>query len=124
MSEYINIISKEAITKPLQWPPVIIGVLAILGLIGVLIWATLTRNMSEPITLVLLYGIGLCGLVLLLITCAVCSIFFRVPTGNYEYTATIDKNNITVAEYEEFIEKYDPTIKDGIYYFTGGTLDE
>ena len=42
---------------------------------------------------------------------------FAEPTGNYSYKATVDKNKITVSEYEDFIEQYKPEIRDGIYYF-------
>ena len=60
-------------------------------------------------------GIG--AIVFELIAFCICSAFFRVPTGRYRYEATIDKDKITVSEYEAFIEEYNPTIKDGIYYW-------
>ena len=53
----------------------------------------------------------------LIITSIICGIFFQVPTGRYTYEATINKDKITVAQYERFIEEYNPTIKDGIYYW-------
>ena len=49
--------------------------------------------------------------------------FFSEPTGRYNYKATIDKDNITVTEYEQFIKEYHPDIKDDIYYFTAGELE-
>ena len=52
-----------------------------------------------------------------IIAFCICSAFFREPTGRYKYEATIDKDKITVAQYEEFLEEYKPTIKDGIYYW-------
>ena len=45
-------------------------------------------------------------------------IFFQVPTGRYKYEATMDKENMTIAEYEEFMEAYNHIQhKDNIYYF-------
>jgi hypothetical protein len=48
--------------------------------------------------------------------CITC-LFFSEPTGRYKYQATIDKDKITVSQYEEFIEEHNPTIKDGVYYW-------
>jgi hypothetical protein len=42
-------------------------------------------------------------------------IFLKVPTGKYRYEATIDKSKITVEEYEDFLEKYNPTVVNGVY---------
>ena len=34
-----------------------------------------------------------------------------------EIKIAIDKDKITVSEYEKFIEENNPTIKDGLYYW-------
>lgn len=115
--EHINIISQEPITEPLQWPITLVGALAIVAIFAVLIWATATKRMGEDRTGVLLGIVGTVGMSLLLIAMFICSVFFQVPTGRYRYEATIDKDKITVSEYEQFIEEYNPTIKDGIYYW-------
>ena len=61
--------------------------------------------------------VGLSTIVFEVIALCFCSVFFRVPTDTYKYEATINKDKITVTQYEEFIENYAPTIKDGIYYW-------
>lgn len=115
--EYINIISKEAITQALDWPVVLVGCLAIAAMIMALVWAIITKRMNEIETGRLFGVIGVIGIGCWLITILICSIFFQVPTGRYMYEATIDKDKITVSEYEQFIEEYNPTIKDGVYYW-------
>ena len=115
--EYINIISKEAITQAPDWPVVLVGCLAIAAMLMALAWAIITKKMDEMETGILFGIIGAIGIGFLFITMVVCAIFFRVPTGRYKYEAAIDKDKITVSEYEEFIEEYNPTIKDGIYYW-------
>lgn len=116
--EHVNIISKEAITAI---APEISNAIAILGfsmiafLLGCLLYET-HRNkivnrkvivwISAVVSTIIVIG-GLIG-----------SIFFRVPTGRYKYEATIDKENMTITEYEEFMDAYAHSHhKDGIYYF-------
>lgn len=115
--EYINIISKEAITRALAWPVVLVGCLAIAAIVIAMIWAIITKRMDRIETGILFGKIGGIGIGALVITMVICSIFFQVPTGRYKYKATIDKDKITVSEYEEFIEEYNPIITDGIYYW-------
>jgi ABC-type sugar transport system permease subunit len=115
--EYINIISKEAITQAFAWPVVLVGCLAIAAMIMALVWAIITKRMDEMETGRLFGVIGVIGIGCLIITILVCAIFFQVPTGRYKYEATIDKDKITVSEYEQFIEEYNPTIKNGVYYW-------
>lgn len=113
--EYINIISKEAITVPIAWPAYVVGGLAIAGVLGILFYSLRTRKYDSTVKWLGVFGGG--GMVLMLLTILICSIFFRVPTGKYKYEATIDKEKITVSQYEKFIEKYNPTIIDGVYYW-------
>ena len=48
-----------------------------------------------------------------------------VSSGRFRYEATVDKDYITVSEYEDFMKKYKPEIKGGIYYFeTNDVLGE
>ena len=116
--DYINIVSKEAITAPPEWCFwLTLGISLVILLIGVIIGIkkrfTLTPVMiSGGIAIVV-------ELALLLIFVKFCS----VPTGNYKYGATVDKETITVSEYEEFIHTYNPEYIDGIYYWTGKEVD-
>lgn len=113
--EHINIIAQEAITVAIEWPTHLIATLGIIGIVGSFIYALMGQDMYKGTKMMYWFGFG--SLALILITVAVTNLFFRVPTGRYKYEATIDKDNITVAEYEQFIEEYNPIIKDGIYYW-------
>ena len=113
--EYINIISKEEITKALVWPSYIIGGIVIALLIGLMICSFTMQDPCKVLERML--AVGGVGLLTFFVIYFITAIFFRVPTGRYRYEATVDKDKITVSEYEKFIEEYNPTIKDGIYYW-------
>ena len=115
--EYIDIISKEPIMQGVAWPAILVAALFIAALFSVVTWAVFTNRMCDIRTGELIVIIGVVGISILLLVMAICSLFFRVPTGRYKYQAMIDKDKITVSQYEEFIEKYNPIIKDGIYYW-------
>lgn len=120
--DHVNIISKEAIkaTSPeFQNVIGIFGFLMIGFLIGCLIYNTKLKAVEQERTLIgVVLWVGCSGLALLLILSLIGSIFFKVPTGRYKYKATIDKEQMTVAEYEEFMEAYNHSqCKNGIYYF-------
>ena len=121
--DHVNIISKEVITMPAPWVTNIIGILGfsiITFLFGCLIYSSRRRNKklsNEKLFKIILYTsvISLC--VLLILGC-VFGLFFRVPTGRYKYEATIDEENMTIAEYNEFMDAYNHSYcKNGIYYF-------
>ena len=61
--------------------------------------------------------VGLVAIIFELLACAIYVTNFRVPSGRYKYEGTINKDLITVSQYEEFIKDYNPTIKNGIYYW-------
>lgn len=113
--EYVNIISKTEITQAFQLPILIVGHLAIAAVLSTFIYWAIVKNIDKVARY--LCTVAAAGLSLLMITAIICGIFFQVPTGRYRYEATVDKNKITVAQYEKFIEEYTPTIKDGIYYW-------
>ena len=113
--EYINIISKEEITQAFQLPIIIVTCLAIAAVLSSFIYWGIVKDLDKVIKY--LYIADSVGIGCLVITSAICGIFFRVPTGRYKYEATIDKDRITVSQYEEFIEECNPTIKDGVYYW-------
>lgn len=113
--EHVNIISKEAITRGISWPIIVVGSIVCAAMIGCLIYLFVTRDADKSIKLISIVGGS--GLALILVTLMISS-FFRTPTGRYRYEATIDKEQMTVAEYEEFMRAYSHSYsKDGIYYF-------
>ena len=117
--KYIDIISKEAVTKPSIWPILIVSILAIVALLTLLIYALATEARKQDLIIKLLLIFGFGGICLQLIAVILSSTVLQVPTGQYTYKATIDKEKITVAEYEQFIEEYNPEITDGIYSWIG-----
>lgn len=113
--EYINIISKEEIFKPYPLPITVVGCLVIAAVLSSYIYWGIVKDPNKIIKY--LSVVGSIGLSCFMIAIIICNTFFQIPTGRYRYEVTIDKDKITVAQYEEFIEKYNPTIKDGIYYW-------
>ena len=114
--DHVTIISKEAITTGVAWPAVLIGSLVVAVLIGSLIDLAISKKAER--TIKISSATGIIGIVLLLAAQIITSLFFKVPTGRYRYEATIDREQMTVAEYEEFMRAYNHSYsKDGIYYF-------
>lgn len=113
--ECINIISKEAITMIPNWQVFIIAGIAISALCSTFIYWIVVKDANKVLRYVMRVGLG--AIIFEIIALCICSAFFKVPTGRYKYQATIDKDKITVYQYEEFIEEHHPTIKDGIYYW-------
>lgn len=120
--DHVNIISKEAITMMAPWASNIIGILGfsmIFFLIGCLIYSHINhkKTSNEKLLKIILYT-GTIGLCVLLILACIAGLFFRVPSGRYQYEATIDETQMTVAEYNEFKKAYNHSYcKDGIYHF-------
>ena len=121
--DHVNIISKEAITMMAPWATNVIcifGFSMIIFLMGCLVYSVFGRNKklsNEKLLKVILYT-GTIGLCVLLILACIFGPLFRVPTGRYKYEATIDEENMTVAEYNEFMKAYNHSYcKDGIYHF-------
>ena len=119
--EHVNIISKEAITMMAPWASNIICVLGfsmIIFLIGCLIYShmnNLKKISNETLLRIILY-VGTTGLCVLFILSCIFGLLFTVPSGRYKYEATIDEENMTVAEYNEFMTAYSHNYcKDGIY---------
>ena len=116
--DYINIISKEAVTAVPTWIALAGGCVPILLILSTFIyWAVI----KDPNKIIKYIGIvGAIAIVLSIVWSCISCIFFSKPTGQYNYKATIDKDNITVTEYEQFIKEYHPNIKNDVYYFTAG----
>lgn len=121
--DHVNIISKEAITMMAPWATNVIcvfGFSMVIFLMGCLAYSVFSRNKklsNEKLLKVILYT-GAIGLCVLLILACIFGPLFRVPTGRYKYEATIDEENMTVAEYNEFMKAYNHSYcKNGIYHF-------
>ena len=120
--EHVNIISKEAIMRIAPWASNILcifGASMIIFLIGCLIYSFCNnKKVSNEKLLKVILCTGLIGLCVLFFLGCIFGIFFKVPSGRYRYEATIDKEKMTIAEYEEFMNTYSHNYcKNGIYYF-------
>lgn len=112
--DYINILSKEPVMAVPVWIAAVAAALLLLLLLMFLLVLYVKYGRCKSIC------IGFSGMIVLFITFVVflfLTIFCKEPTGRYKYSGTIDKDNITVSEYEEFIKEYNPTIIDDIYYW-------
>ena len=121
--DHVNIISQKAITTMTPEICNVIGCITLL-VISFLIYCAIynsrkVKTEAEQKTLIkVICFVGGFGTALVLIIGIIGNIFFRVPTGRYKYEATIDEENMTVAEYNEFMKAYNHNCrKDGIYYF-------
>lgn len=121
MSEYINIISKEAVTTVPIWIALLGGSVSILLILSSFVYWAIVKDPNKVIKY-----IGVVGPIAIILAVAwmcISCMFFSEPTGQYNYKATIDKDNITVTQYEQFIKEYHPNINDDVYYFTAGKLE-
>ena len=128
MMDYINIMSKEEIKVLPNWYAVVlfivlIAIIIIPTIIAYIINKKKGGNLIKVINVEVISGlIAFAGMFASFFTIAPHILVF---SGRFRYKATVDKDNITVSEYEDFIEKYKPEIKDGIYYFeTNDVLEE
>ena len=119
--EYINIISKEAVTAVPTWIALLGGSVSILLVLSTFIYWAVVKDPNKVVGY--LGTVASIAIILSIAWMCVSCMFFSEPTGQYNYRATIDKDNITVTEYEQFIKEYHPDIKDDIYYFTAGELE-
>ena len=121
ISEYVNIISKEAVTSVPTWIALLGGSVSILLVLSTFIYWAVVKDPNK--VLGYLGTVGSIAIILGIAWMCISCMFFSEPTGQYNYKATIDKDNITVTEYEQFIKEYHPDIKDGVYYFTAGEFE-
>ena len=121
MAEYINILSKEAVTSVPTWIALLGGSVSILLVLITFIYCTVVKDPFKIAKYLAIVGV-IAIIISFAWTCVSC-MFSSEPTGQYNYIATIDKDNITVTEYEQFIKEYRPIIKDDVYYFTAGELE-
>lgn len=120
MVDYINIVSKEDILRPsasVSWTlfAICCAILLVPTIVSYIIVKIKHKDLIKVVWTELVAGC------IALIFCAVTGIVivpsFNEPTGSYSYKVTINKDKITVSEYEEFLEKFKPEIRDGYYYF-------
>ena len=118
MVDYINIVSKEDILRPsasVGWTlfAICCAILLVPTIVSYIIVKIKHKDLIKVVWTELVAGC------IALIFCVVTEIIipFNEPTGSYSYKVTINKDKITVSEYEEFLEKFKPEIRDGYYYF-------
>lgn len=112
--EHLNIISQEAITRGLIWPPVVIGIFAILIMFTFVILSFVKKDLDLCVKG---FIIALALYPVMLLSMLVCNKCFPEETGRYKYTATLDPE-MTITEFEEFQQTYDDIrCEDGVWYF-------
>ena len=114
--EHINIITKEAITRGLEWPPLIPAIAGIAFALSILVVLIVCPKRVYGICINLMLHAFAC-LSLMLITMGICTAFFPVETGRYKYTATLDPE-MTIVEFEKFQQSYNNIqCENGVWYF-------
>ena len=127
MSNYIKIISKEEIKYLPEWIAfVMFAILAAIVIIPTVIsWAIVKKKnkswTSVICTEVISGAVAIIGAIIFAFTILP---HMLEPSGKYTYKATVDKNKITVSEYEDFIEKYKHKFQDGYYYFEAEDIEK
>lgn len=116
ITENINIITQEAITRPLIWPVLVIGVIGILFALSIIIVLIIRPKDWYERTKRLFYHAYAC-IPLMIVTEIICAIYFPVATGRYKYTGILD-DDMTIVEYVEFQEAYaNIKYEDGLWYW-------
>lgn len=120
MPDFVNVISKEEITKALDWPSALVGLIAIIVIITTLIVCIHLKNKYalkvEDMLIKIVYCVGIIGLLGILVLEFVCN-WYKVPTGKYKYSVTFD-DTATNEEINEFLNDYtNISIEEGVYYF-------
>lgn len=116
MMEHINIISKEAITEGLKWPPVVVGIIGILFCLAIFVVLIIKpKDVHDRCIRLMLHSLACLGL--MLVTMLICTIFFPVETGKYKYAGTLD-DEMSIKEYKEFEATYtNIRYEDGFWYW-------
>lgn len=102
--EHVTIISQEAITRGLWWPPLIPAIIGTLFVLTAILYCIIKpKNMYDRIGYLLCHSAAC--IVLMMLTCVICSLCFQVETGQYKYEGTLDPE-MTIVEFEEFQQQY------------------
>ena len=127
MLNYITIISKEDIKYLPHWIAfVMFAILAAIVIIPAVISWTIVKQKNKPWTNVICTEVisGAVAIIGVIIFAFTIQPHMLEPSGKYKYKATINKDKITVSEYEDFIEQYKPEIRDGYYYFEAEDIEK
>ena len=117
MTEHVNIITQEAITKPLGWPVVVVACIAIGFVIAGLVWTTVgsIKRIYVDKHCANCFAHAIILIPVLFVTMAICSIWFPVETDRYKYEGTLD-SDMTIVEFEEFSQQYaNVRFEDGLW---------
>lgn len=120
MPDFVNIISKEEIAKSVEWPSVLVGLIAAIAILTTLIVCERLRGKYglkiEDILIKIVCSIGIVGIIGVLVLEFVCNCH-KIPTGRYKYSATFD-DTATYEDINEFLNDYTNVyIEKGVYYF-------
>ena len=120
MHEFVNIISKEEITKNAEWPSALAGLITVIAILTTFIVCERIKNKYgieiEDILIKIVCGIVIVGIVSVLVLEFDCSLH-KIPTGRYKYSATFD-DTATYEDINEFLNDYTNVyIEEGVYYF-------
>lgn len=127
MSNYITIISQEDIKYLPDWIAfVMFAILVAIVIIPTVISWAIVKKKNKPWTSVICTEVisGAVAIIGVIIFAFTIQPHMLEPSGKYTYKATVDKNKITVSEYEDFIEQYKPEIRDGYYYFEAEDIEK
>lgn len=126
--DYINIISQEEIKVLPNWYALVLfGILAAIIIIPTIVAWRICEKKKKPLIKVFYTELiaGAIAIAFMIMSFFLVEPHMLVSSGRFRYKATVDKCYITVSEYEDFMKKYKPKIKDGIYYFeTNDVLEE
>ena len=120
MPDFVNVISEEEITRALEWPSALVGLIAIIIIITALIVCHNLRkkyaSKANDILIKIVTWTGIIGIVGILVLEFVCNLY-KVPTGRHKYSATFD-DTATYEEINDFLNDYTNVfIEEGVYYF-------
>ena len=102
--EHVTIISQEAITRGLWWPPLIPGIIGCLFALSIFVVLAFCPKRAYDMSMKLMLHAIVC-LGLFMIMTGICNFFFPVETGRYKYEGTLDPD-MTIVEFEEFQQQY------------------
>lgn len=104
----LEIIEKQALSRPITWPIITVGCIVIAGLIVLLCIIGFKKNANMHKAITSLGWIGGCGIAAILVATIICSIWFRIPTGTYRYEVKLNPDIITISQLENFKDIYKP----------------
>ena len=112
--EHVTIISQEAITRGLWWPPLIPAIIGILFALSIFVILFICPKKVYDICVKLMLHAIVC-LGLFMVMTGICNFFFPVETGRYKYEGTLDPE-MTIVEFEEFQQHYSNVrFEDGVW---------